>query len=108
MLVELAFPSEYICAADLQGRDVSITIASVTKEDLQRVGTSERESKWVMRFKERPKKLVMNKTNAKSIARALADSEMNNWAGKRITLYPSRCQAFGKTVDCVRVRDNQE
>ena len=49
------------------------------------------------------KKLVLNKTNATTVAK-LYGPRPSQWAGKRIVLFPTQCEAFGKTTDCIRVR----
>ena len=101
---ELCFPNEYLCCADLKGREANVTIASVTREMLATT-TGQKQAKLVIRFTESSaKKFVVNKTNASSIA-ALHGAEASEWVGKRVTLYPTRCAAFGETVECIRVRD---
>ena len=111
---KLAFPSDYISSADLRGRDVSLTISGANLDNVKVIdgkGKGEDQKKLVLEFEElkdrgkgTPRKLVVNKTNAKTIAR-LHGNEVNSWIGKRITLYPTTCLAFGKTEDCVRIRD---
>lgn len=118
MDVRLLFPNEYIAAADLleaerkTGKEgVALTIASVSVESLKTNRGSEK--KPIVRFKEMEaryakgqgpaKKLVLNKTNAKAIAK-MYGFETNDWVGKKITLYPTQCEAFGDVVDCVRVK----
>lgn len=111
----LLFPNDYLSAADLQERDVTLTISRLTQEELR---TQEgNEDKWVLYFKEmeerhrrdpkrRNKRLVLNKTNAASISKVWGN-ETNDWIGKAITLWPTTCQAFGKTADCIRVREKK-
>lgn len=100
---ELMFPNDYVSAPELQSRDVVLTIAAVSKEMLQKTdGKSKGEM--VLRFKGTTKKFVCNKTNATLIA-GIYGTRAEEWIGKRITLYPTRCLAFGETVDCIRVRD---
>ena len=113
MHYKLLFPSLYLCAADLRGQDVDLTIRRVVVQDIQAAGGAS-EKKPVMYFEETKKKaedkgekekcLVLNKTNAATIAKVLSDPEIDNWIGERITLYPTRAMAFGEEVDCVRVR----
>ena len=100
---QLLYPSEYVGAADLKGRDVTLTISSVEVADLQMHG-GKVQKKPVVHFVRTDKKLVMNKTNAGTIA-GLYGGEVTTWAGKKITLYPAKCRCGGSTVDCVRVRD---
>ena len=111
MHVRLLFPSRYLCAADFDGKDVDLTITSIRPESLRTEAGDE--FKHVVRFKEvdakaeasgsEPKRLVLNETCAMAIA-AIHGNEVNDWAGKKITLYPTTCQAFGETVECIRVR----
>jgi len=117
MDVRLLFPSEYVAASDLieaqrkTGRNgVALTISSVAVESLKTNRGSEK--KPIVHFKEMlarhaagngpEKKLVLNKTNAKAIAK-MYGFETSAWAGKKIILFPTQCEAFGETVDCVRV-----
>jgi len=109
MDARLLYPNKYIGAADLRGRDVTMTIDSVIVEDLKTSRGSE--EKPIVRFaelanrgKNKPHLWVMNKTNAMQIAGVLGSYEVDDWIGRRITLYPTQCEAFGETVDCVRVR----
>lgn len=112
MDIRLLFPNQYISSADLRDRDVTLTISCVKVDDLRTDKGSER--KPVVYFREMEarhrrgegenKRLVLNKTNAKVIAK-LYGHETNEWAGKRITLYPTTCMAFGQQVECIRVRE---
>ena len=45
----------------------------------------------------------MKKRNAKIIAK-LHGNDVDGWVGKAIALYATTCDAFGETVECVRVR----
>ena len=108
----LLFPSLYLGAHDLQGKDVTLTIRRVVVEELKTERGSEK--KPICYFEEtRPKaektgdkekRIVLNKTNATSIA-ALHGNEIDEWGGKKVTFYPTQAQAFGKIVDCIRVRE---
>jgi len=51
-----------------------------------------------------PLPLLLNKTNAKTIAQ-LYGKRPADWVGKLITLYPTTTEAFGKTQDCIRIRN---
>jgi hypothetical protein len=99
----LAFPTDYLAAADFRGRDVTLQIKSVALEDLPLAGTSKTERRPVVTFAKTPKKLVLNKTNSKTIAKLLGPY-MSKWAGKQITLYPTTTEFGRETVECIRVR----
>ncbi len=104
------FPSLYLGAHDLQGRDVALTIRRVVAEEVKTEKGSERKA--IVYFVETGKKakpgeeekrLVLNKTNAKTVA-SLYGSEMNDWMGKRITLFPTIVDAFGEKREALRIR----
>lgn len=109
----LLYPNLFISGVELRGKDVTLTIRKVVVETLK----SERgeEKKPVVYFEEtrkkaeqdgdvsKEKRLVMNKTNAVTIA-SIYGNEIDNWKGKQITLYATPVAAFGKTSDAIRVR----
>lgn len=101
--VDLMFPSKYLKAADFQGKEVVLTIAGVKMDDLQMTNGT-RARKPVVSFAETDKELVLNKTNAKAVAAALNEKLAVKWPGRKITLYPTTCDAFGKVADCIRVK----
>ena len=98
----LMFPSEYLAAEEFGGRDVKLVIKDVKLDDL-RMTDGGTERKPILTFTKTKKKLVLNKTNATTIAK-LYGGEARNWVGKEITLYPTECNAFGQQVECIRVR----
>lgn len=99
----LLFPSDYLSAVEFLGRDVTLTVARVFIDELKMRG-GKSEQKPVLTFKETKKKLVLNKTNADSIA-VMYGSEAGAWVGKRVTFYPTKTQCGRDTVDCIRVRE---
>ena len=77
-----AFPSKYLKAEDLKGEHVTFTIEEFNTEE---VG-SEEGSKPVISFVNTLKKMVLNKTNAETIAK-LYGGETDQWPGKKLILY---------------------
>ena len=100
---ELMFPSNYIGAADLKGRDVKLVIEDVKLDELMMQG-GKKQKKPVIYFAKTPKMMVLNKTNAKTIL-TMHGPEMKAWIGKSITLYPTTTKLGRDTVPCVRVRE---
>ena len=99
----LLYPSEYLNAADLQGQDATVTIESVKLEDVPNPD-GKKQRKPVLTFAGKSKRFPLPKTCAKVIA-ALHGVDTEQWVGKKVTLYPSTCKAFGQDgVECVRVR----
>lgn len=97
------FDSDYIYAFDLQGQDVTVTIDRVVGVTL--VGEGGRKAKKpCVYFRGKDRGLALNKTNGKTIA-SLYGPHVEEWVGKRITLYPTTTQFGGETKDCIRVRN---
>ena len=95
-----AFPSKWIAAADLNDKNIRLTIARVEMED---IGD---DRKPVIYFQNAKKGLVCNKTNSKSIVAAYGD-EMDDWAGCELILFPIMTEYQGNQVPAVRVRAPQ-
>lgn len=94
------FSSKYLNAADLRGRDVTVTIDRVEVEKMPNSG----EKKPALYFRGKDKGLLVNKTNFNTIAEVLGAEDTDDWEGKQITLYPTETDFQGKMVDCIRVR----
>lgn len=92
-------PAPHIEAAELNG-DTVCTIKSVAFAD---VG-EEKVTKGVIHYEEFDRGMVLNRTNLKRII-ALHGTETDDWAGKKVTLYPSETDFAGRTVPCIRVRE---
>jgi len=102
--VDLMFPSRYLKAADLQEKPMPLTIEQVLRDQVRMTNGALTE-KYILRFKETDKELILNKTNAKAIAKLLREPKAVNWAGSVIVLKPTTCEAFGEIVDCIRVKE---
>jgi len=99
MKLNEAFPSNFLKAADLDDKDVTVTIESVTLETIDK---DEKDQKLIIAFKGKSKKLVCNKTNAKTIEKLYGD-DTDGWIGKKITLTPREVEFQGETVWAIRV-----
>ena len=101
---KLMHDSTHLYHFHLQGRDVTITIDRVVKGKLK--GDKGRETtKPMIYIKGRPElPLALCKTNCKTIA-GLYGPMVEDWVGKRITLYPTQTDFGGEKVDCIRVRN---
>lgn len=102
---QLMFPSNYLCAEDLKGQPMHVTITGTNADELRVEGGAMKKS-YLLSIAEHAKKLVLNKTNAKTIA-VMYGGEARKWRGQRITLYPTTCKLKGKTVPCIRIKDVQ-
>jgi len=97
MHIDQLYPSKFLRCADLNGQPLRVTIAGIKREDLGG------ESKVVLSFANGEKSLILNKTNARTIAKTLGD-ETRAWAGKDIVLVPAQVDFKGDIVDAIRVR----
>jgi len=96
MNIGSAFPGQYIKAADLQGRKISVMVSHVAMEEIGG------DHKPVCYFMGKDRGLVLNKTNASIIAE-MHGWETDDWQGKPIILYPARVEFQGRIVDAIRV-----
>jgi len=97
MKMSAAFPSKYLKAADLNGREVTVTI-----EDCQMEKLGE-DTRPVLYFRGKDKGLVLNKTNAGMIADSYGD-DSDGWTGQPIVIYPDKTLFQGQMTPCLRVR----
>lgn len=91
------FPSKYLKASDLQGDAVKVKIREVVRET---VGT---DTKPIMYFMGKEKGLVLNKTNALTIADAYGP-DYEQWGGAIIELFAMKVEFQGRMVDGLRIR----
>jgi hypothetical protein len=91
------FPSQFIRALDLQGKEHKLTMSHVEREKIGQ------DTKPVLYFIGRERGLVLNKTNAGAIADAYGD-ESDDWASQPIILFAIKTDFQGKLVDAIRVR----
>lgn len=96
-----AFPSKYLKAGDLpdEGSE-TVTIEKIALEEIGR----DRETKPVIYFEEFNKALVCNKTNARTIARAIGSEDFDDWIGQKINLYRAEVEFQGEMVESIRVK----
>ncbi len=92
--------SEYLKAADLQGREIAVVISQVKFEKM------DGKDRAVLFFIGKNKGLMLNKTNINNIV-ALYGDETNDWNGKEIVLFPSMVDYQGKSVEAIRVKGPQ-
>lgn len=97
------FDREFIFSYDLDGRDVTLTIAKVVAGELTGTG-GKKTKKPIVFFEGKDRGLGLCKTNAKTIATLYGTSDTREWVGKRITIYPTKTMFGGNEVDCIRVR----
>lgn len=95
---------DYIGAYALNGADLTLTIREVRRELV--VGANgKKEDCMVLHWDERNyKPMILNRTNAKSITKLLGSAYINDWAGHKVTIYPTTTKFGGEVVECLRIR----
>jgi hypothetical protein len=83
------------------GEDVTVTIEHVAREMI--TGTGGKKEECTVAHLKGVKPLILNATNSKSIAK-LYGPYIEDWAGKKITLFASTAKLAGETVECLRIR----
>jgi hypothetical protein len=91
------FPSKYLKAADLQGREVRVTMQNVERE---KIGD---DFKPVIYFKGKDKGVVLNKTNAGTIVDAYGD-DSQDWFDQPLILFSVMVDFQGKVGPAIRCR----
>lgn len=84
-----AFPERWIHAADLGGKEVTLTIADSYSEEVRNPSTNKAEIAYILRFAELKTKreYILNVSNAR-VCKELWGDDSAAWTGKRITLKP--------------------
>jgi hypothetical protein len=98
------FDPRFIGSWDLNG-DTNVVMKSMSIEEMNDpddAGSTVQRP--VVAFENAKKGWVLNATNAATIAK-LHGTDTDDWRGKKITIYPTTCKAFGAVVDCIRVKE---
>lgn len=94
--------TKYLGAYSLPAnKDLTVTIRSVNNELVE--GDKGRKDQCIVAQIIGNKPLILNKTNCKTIEK-MYGPEIENWAGKQITLYESTTRMGSETVGCLRIR----
>lgn len=94
---EFSSDSRFLKALDLGGKRFRVRIVRVGRDEVGDDG-----EKWVLYFEGAQKGLVLNKTNARTIAESYGD-ELEGWVGKDIFLFSKLVDYQGRDVPGIRV-----
>lgn len=98
------FPSPYLTAHDVAHKP-TVTVKSFSKKTMKNK-QGEEEVKPVIFFNEFEKGMVLNKTNANTIA-GLYGAVLEDWIGERVTLHSVMVEAFGESTEAIRVMNSK-
>ena len=102
------FPSRWLKAEDIMGREIIATIEGIGNEEFDRRDDDKRgpgpaDKKNVLRFTGAEKEFILNQTNGKTLFSAFG--EPVNWIGKQCVLFTMEVQnPSGGTTPGVRLR----
>lgn len=96
------YPSKYLKAADLRGRDVTVTIENVEQVALQG------KPSLLVYFEGKSKALIVKPAIFDQIERVTGEYDTDNWPGHSITLFPTEQDFAGQTYDVIRVRTRNQ
>lgn len=117
---KLAFPTEFLAAEHLHGREVAFTISRVVFEEMEMARTSasgkvtrEKRKRLVIylaelanRGPDEPKKILLNKTNCAALE-AMHGKAPRLWKGKRFSVRGEIVEAWGKKKEALRIQPNE-
>jgi hypothetical protein len=95
--------SKYLKQSDVD-EDVTVTIQKVGRGNIAKEG-DEPEHKWMVKFEEFKKPMILNSTNIKRLARACESEDTDEWVGRKVVLYVDPDVEFaGNVVGGLRIR----
>lgn len=77
--------SKYLKGSDVEHETVA-TITKVGQGNIAKPG-DEPELKWMVRFEELSKPMILNSTNIKRLAKACQSEDTDDWIGKKVVVY---------------------
>ena len=93
MKLHKLFPSRCVRPAELEGREVRVTMTQVKRENFS-TGVGKSTSRPVLYFRKRKQGMILHPEQAAVIARSYGD-ETDCWSGRDIILSPSTDRQCG-------------
>lgn len=99
------FPTDYFGSQHMpeDGSNMIVAIKDCGAEEVRNVYG--KENKFVLHITAEPEKWIVNKTNAKMIAKVLGTRKVDEWVGQKIQLYVTKVPSPEGLVDAIRVRE---
>lgn len=97
---------DYIGAYSLMGTgvpvDLTVQIKSIARQQV--IGQDGKKDECTVAQLVGQKPFIINATNAKTITKIYGSPFIEDWAGKKITLYVAKVKIAGDTVEALRIR----
>lgn len=115
MDMKLGFLGPYICAAEIEGKEPTLTISAIRLEKVEKIksdgdgASGKLQDRWVVYFSESKsgRGWLLNLTNAESI-KAMWGRDVNAWIGHAVTLHTMRVRVGPKMELGIRVKGSPE
>lgn len=96
--------SKYLKQSDIGDEDVVATIQKIGKANIAR-DDDPPEYKWLCRFAEFAKPMVLNATNINALGDACGSDDSDDWIGKKVIVYVDPNVSYsGKRVGGIRIK----
>ncbi len=97
---------DYIGAYELMDgttdKELTVTIQKVARQMV--TGADGKKEECTVAALAGHKPMILNSTNQKTMTKIFGTPYIEDWAGKKMTLYVAKVKAFGETVDALRIR----
>lgn len=87
---------------DGETKELTVTIEKVVNEEIK---TDRGSEMCKVAYLKGHKPLILNTTNSKQIEKIYDSPYIEDWAGKKITIYVAKIKAFGETLDALRIKN---
>lgn len=93
---------DYIGAYALGGLDLTVEIEKVQREMV--TGDAGKKEECTVAYLKGQKPFILNRTNQKTITKLYSTPYIEDWVGKKITLFPTTTRVAGEITECLRIR----
>lgn len=97
------FDYRFLSGDELE-KETIVTIDRITTEETFNPSSNSKEKVLAVYFVGAKKGIILNKTNAKAIAKVVGTPYQEDWKGKKIIIYPKDGTFFGEKMKVVRVK----
>ena len=104
-LVKDMIPSSYLKQEDV-AEDTIVTVQKIGQKNIAKEGDPP-DTKWLVKFSEFEKPMVLNTTNIQGLANACGSQDTDDWRGKEVIIYVDPNVSYGgKVTGGLRIRRN--
>ena len=96
--------SKYLKQSDIGDDDIVATVAKIGRANIAKEDDTP-EYKWLCRFEEFDKPMVLNATNIHALGEACGSDDTDDWLGKQVVVYVDPNVSYsGKRVGGIRIK----